>query len=85
MGFPYKLRKKEQESDSRNDADYKDYNDICAPYFPSVNHFKFDPTTTDDANNHNAMSKAESDNQRLVFACPEYAYQPTDVKNLSLG
>lgn len=83
MGFPYKLRKKEQESDSRNDVDYKDYNDICAPYFPSVNHFKFDPTT--EANNHNAMSKAESDNQRLVFACPEYAYQPTDIKNLNLN
>lgn len=82
IGFPYKLRKKEQRSDSRDDADYKDYNDICAPYFPSVNHFKFDPLG---ANNDNCMSKAESDNQRLVFACPEYAYQPTDIKNLNLG
>lgn len=29
-----------------------------------------------------ALSRSESDNTKLVFACPEYSYQPDDIKNI---
>lgn len=78
-GFPYKLQKKQ----NMYDQEFKDYNDICAPYIISTNHFIFN---SDDGytNDGYALSKAESDNSILVIACPEYTYQSDDVSNLRL-
>lgn len=73
-GFPYRIW-----SRTNADQEFQDKNTICAPYVISTNKFSFDPDGSHDDYN---LSKAESDNSKLVIANPEYTYQPDDIENL---
>ena len=73
-GFPYEIYTRTNSS-----SPWQHKNVICAPYLLSDNKFKFDPS-----NSHEEFQDtwAESDNDRLVVASPEYMYQPDDIESI---